>query len=117
MVAHEIGHACGLDDIYIDQEGGSNVSADLPINKHYLPYDCDIVSYYDTSYNYHHLLRRLLMFGTTGANSTGFDIPSGEIFGVGKISSTVYDTIYVDVGLRNMHSPRRALEEIYLRSR
>ena len=116
MVAHEIGHACGLKDIYIRDSSGS-IKVDS-LNSTYLPEDCSSgMSYYDNSFNYHHLLNRLLMYGTTGANTTGFDISTGTIFGVGKNSAGNYDTIQVEVGLRNMHSPRSALEEIYLRSR
>ena len=78
VVAHEIGHACGLEDIY-SEYAGSNFVVEVSgqVNKGRMPDDW---GRYSGSLSQSEAVRRLLMYGYD--DKTGVDIPYGDIDGV-----------------------------------
>ena len=79
-LAHELGHACGLNDIYL--EDGNDVLVEGPCSKERAPLDWNNGTssrYYPCGLEQSRLVRRLLMFGTTG-NRLGV-IPRGPVEG------------------------------------
>jgi hypothetical protein len=80
-VAHEIGHAAGLEDIY-DQKGGTTLSND-PVKEVWEPKDWNSGSgpaYYEATLKQPGLVQRLLMYGYT--STTKADIPRGQVHGL-----------------------------------
>lgn len=76
-VAHEIGHACGFDDIYVTADG-TNLYVDCVVST-------DTVSpgdwgRYSRNISQRDLIYRLLMYGYDGKD--GVDIPFGNVFGI-----------------------------------
>ena len=120
-IAHEIGHAAGLKDIYdiIELVDGTIVRVPnntMPSNE-LMPGDCNAgTSFYDTygdTYRYCNILRRLLMYGYGSIDNEGvnieiekYDIPRKTIFGVGKDGAGGYTQKQIDVGLENMYVVR-----------
>ena len=78
-LAHELGHACGLEDIYDWFEVTSNVvmTVEGDISPARMPYDC---GRYHTVSSQGELVTRLLMYGYE--DRTGVDITYGDIDGV-----------------------------------
>ena len=88
-LAHEIGHACGLEDIY-DQHSESGLTLSATIERENLPNDwgsLSAVRYYNRTLQYPDLLKRLLMYGVS--HETKSDISYGDITGLWK--ENVYD--------------------------
>jgi hypothetical protein len=83
-LAHEIGHTCGLDDLYIDQNG--TIIPDHLVQESELPDDWsggDGTGYYSYTLTYEFLIHRLLMFGISWDWRWGDgDIPLGRVYGV-----------------------------------
>ena len=82
-MAHEIGHACGLRDIYTDY-GGTNVGSAL-VREAWEPQDWSGgigPEFYNRTLSQEILIRRLLMHGTVLASMATLDIPTGEVSGV-----------------------------------
>jgi hypothetical protein len=99
-VAHELGHACGLEDIYIaDNSGSGTPLPDAPPKKDWEPDDWNNgpgPQYYASSLDQKDLIQRLLMYGIFSSKKG--DIPYGCVYGydVSDIAGLV------DVGLRDM---------------
>ncbi|MFA7054418.1 MAG: hypothetical protein WC328_15505, partial [Kiritimatiellia bacterium] len=84
-LAHELGHACGWPDIYIQY--GSESAITGPTSSALLPGDWNNgpgpAEYYDRYQTQAQLLTRLLMHGYPQG---GRDIPSGSVYGVYRFS-------------------------------
>lgn len=76
-LAHEIGHACGLDDIYEAHVGTSLVVTGLP-SKERIPDDW---GWYPERVTQTTVVRRLLMYGYNTTDKA--DISRGDVFGLG----------------------------------
>ena len=80
-LAHELGHAQDLPDIYVDARSGVNSVTGL-VSRARIPADWGSQSdegYYTSALQQSHLVRRLLMFGV--GNPDKRDISSGDIQG------------------------------------
>lgn len=100
-MAHEIGHACGLSDIYAEK-GGMDVGGDL-VKEQWMPQDFNSgpsPEYYNRSLEHKTVIRGLLMFGTTQDIQISADIPMGNVYGIAR-SSNGYTNCMVKVGLDN----------------
>ena len=75
-LAHEIGHVCGLADIYVFK-GDKFVVDDYAIHESKVPLDWGV---YDFCVAHDDLVMRLLMYGVDGRD--GVDVPAGSVFGV-----------------------------------
>ena len=81
--AHEIGHACGLDDIYErdDLNGLGLTIFNLPLEENHLPKDWG-GGYYPLGMTIDKLIiENLLMYGDISP-ANAIDIPSGRVYGV-----------------------------------
>jgi len=97
-VAHEIGHACGLDDIYRANIPPTYDVCDLEISGKNLPLDCNNFYNYYNDQNYCDILRRLLMYGYEVEDDYKKDIPLGRVYGIDvKNKETM-----IKVGFRDM---------------
>ena len=92
VIAHELGHACGLADIYVDGTLGTrtfNFPADAAPREEWLPEDwgssSSEFSYYNHMVTQFQLVKRLLMHGFIDAiNPENVDIPSGPVQGMNR---------------------------------
>ena len=75
-IAHEIGHACGLEDVY-DWAEGTDAVIDGEIRESWLPDDW---GHYRTVSTQDGILKRLLMYGYT--TNQGVDITYGDVYGL-----------------------------------
>ena len=96
-LAHEIGHSCGLKDIYEEHDGTSQiVTGDISHER--LPDDwgCDgNARYYPATLNQVGLLRRLLMYGfNVNAQS---DLSYGDVYGLFYISTLTGKVWFLDM--------------------
>jgi len=84
ILAHELGHAVGLDDFYTSQSiSGQTVTTGTElIREAWLPEDWS--DFYEVDLTQTDLLERLLMFGIFTTN--GNDIPAGRIYGVHRFN-------------------------------
>jgi hypothetical protein len=102
-IAHEIGHACGLSDIYVtDKSSPPNYLPDAFVKPSWAPSDWNDGEgplYYSPTLDQKDMIRRLLMYGV-GSNSKA-DIPKGKIYGY-KNSGSSRVTAMVEVGLSDM---------------
>jgi len=106
-VAHELGHASGLDDIYDIAPDETSVPEDTLPSVALLPLDCNSdACFYDTTkatYSYHNILKRLLMYGVETDYTGELDIPRGKVWGVAKnYGEESYEIKKVRVGLEDM---------------
>lgn len=76
QIAHEIGHACGLNDVY-DWADGANVVINGESRKGWMPYDW---GRYKSVGSHDLILKRLLMYGYN--SDSGSDITYGDIYGL-----------------------------------
>lgn len=82
-LSHELGHACGLPDIYVqktDQSGtvSATLEDDKP-TKEWLVHDWGV---YNSECKHRDLVQRLLMYGVY--SETKGDIPTGAVYGVNR---------------------------------
>ena len=75
-ISHEIGHACGLSDIFVENEDEMLFVTGLP-SKDRMPDDW---GWYPRYVGQNDIIKRLLMYGVT--DSSGVDISYGDIHGV-----------------------------------
>lgn len=103
-VAHELGHACGLADIYdVDSSGVS--LPDALVRQAWASKDWNGGSsplYYPSTLDHKVLINRLLMYGFGGNGISKADIPSGRIYGYKNVGS-IRITSDVAVGLQDMN--------------
>ena len=108
ILAHEIGHVCGLKDIYDDVSvyggpdfpilGQSVTQTDLPLDW------TGEQGYYESTLTKAEIIHRLLMFGRHSISGSHFDIPRGEIFGISSSTShQSFSTDLIDVGLSGLN--------------
>lgn len=76
VIAHEIGHACGLRDIY-DEHAETELLLDGPPSKGRMPDDW---GRYRRGADQRDIIRRMLMYGYTARD--GCDISYGDVFGL-----------------------------------
>lgn len=99
-LAHEIGHACGLEDIY-DEKQNLSLSDTMNPSISSLQGDWSGGSgrgYYKNAHK--ELVKKLLMFGFT--SDTKMDISFDRIYGVrGYLDTPIFD--YMKTGLTNMN--------------
>ena len=81
ILAHEIGHACGLRDIYATQDGLSITDAGVVKAEYLNPLDWG-AGYYNPDLLHTNLITRLLMYGYIHPNQG--HIPHGRVHGVYK---------------------------------
>jgi hypothetical protein len=96
VLAHELGHACGLLDIYTDRPSTS-IGSGL-VRMSWAPDDWNDgpdPAYYESQLEQQTLVKRLLMYGGGGV-ITAIDIPSGSVYGVDYFDSLVQ----VNVGVK-----------------
>lgn len=100
VLAHELGHACGLDDIFIARTVNhvTHALTDEQIDDSYLmadwSEDAPNGGYGDLTV--HSLLKRLLMYGIDAESAV--DLPANAIWGIMENGTNAF----VDVGLANM---------------
>jgi hypothetical protein len=111
VMAHEIGHACGLDDIYTDK-GGISIAETNLAKSSWEPQDWNNGPgnmYYEPGTKQTLIIKKMLMYGFDNGGDNGystFDIPMGKIQGVCQPSWTTNSaTGLVKVGLDNDGSP------------
>ena len=83
-IAHELGHACGLDDIYIQKtfmkaaNEEETVAVDGLASSEWMPLDW---GRYEKGVLHSALIEKLLMYGA--ASGTECDLTAGDVYGVG----------------------------------
>lgn len=88
-IAHELGHACGLDDIYIQKtftnaaNVGVTVAVEGPASSGRMPLDW---GRYENGVLQSTLIEKLLMYG--GVSGTECDLTAGDVYGVGMSAAT-----------------------------
>ncbi len=88
VVAHELGHAAGLDDVYevYTTTGAGGKTTRLPAtkaNQAWAPEDWNDgpgAAYYDPNLTQPELIRRLIMYGTVSGIER--DFPAGQVYGI-----------------------------------
>ncbi len=80
-VAHEIGHACGMKDVYDRASGTGLVVEGFPA-KNRMPHDW---GWYPSETTQADILGRLLMYGYTSDSKA--DIPFGDVYGLYYVNS------------------------------
>ena len=108
ILAHEIGHVCGLNDIYDDVSffgGPSFPILSQSVTQTDLPLDWTGVNgYYESTLTKAGIIPRLLMFGRHSITGSHLDIPRGEIFGIGNSTSQQsFSTGLINVGLSGLN--------------
>lgn len=78
-VAHEIGHACGMKDVY-DRVSAAGLSVEGPPSEDRMPLD---KGWYPSETTQADILKRLLMYGYT--SDTKADIPFGDVYGIYRV--------------------------------
>ena len=100
ILAHEIGHQCGLYDIYKAMTNTPLVVSCLP-SYNRLPYDWG-GGYYSNELTQADLVQRLLLYGVGSASdpNPGIDIPSGQVYGLCYTNAPVTGNQiwYLDLG-------------------
>lgn len=107
-LAHELGHACGLEDIYPNFDGHTQTVfpyMNEMINRFDLPNDwTGIVNYYPSGITKHEIASRILMLGYEATSEEHVDIPLGRINGIGKDEQNdCFTTNSIGVGLSDFN--------------
>ncbi|MFX0209513.1 MAG: hypothetical protein ACFFDT_26245, partial [Candidatus Hodarchaeota archaeon] len=109
-LAHEIGHACDLDDIYVEKEDASGsvirLGNDL-VKQAWMPDDWNSgpgPQYYNKLLNHQDLIKRLLMYGKKSDSKC--DIPKGDIFGINADALIVPNGVSVSLDMINRDDPQ-----------
>ena len=112
-LAHELGHACGLNDIY-HNKNDKILSSQINTNSLWIQEDCtcttldnnpssnimSVAGYYESDLKHVDLMKRLLMYGVGSSTSDNRgDISLGNVFGINKSKHFVN----VKTGLENMN--------------
>ena len=102
-LAHEVGHSCGLCDIFIvDNEKSPTLSIiGEPVGQEKMPMDW-ANGYHPPGITQDEIVKRLLMHAHPDA--TGVLVPRGDIHGIG-ITNGVFKTGMWRVGLEGMIHP------------
>ncbi len=103
-LTHEVGHACGLNDIYgfnIPNSPATFSIMHFPVLHDDLPLDWTGLSdYYPTGTTRHNIVAQLLMMGFPALQDPRSDIPRGEVYGISLDDMTGNATTnMVNVGL------------------
>ena len=110
VMAHEIGHAMGLKDVYDSRKKVSSdhlVGGGNPVDSHVfedLPYDwgsSDGRGFNEVTDTHSDIIRKCLMHGR---DTGGSDIPYSKVEGFSSTSLHVFDTSKVSVGASNMRN-------------
>jgi hypothetical protein len=81
-MAHEVGHACGLKDVYTESPSNTTLRVDGPITSDRLPRDWG-GGYYPAGTEQSEIVQNLLMYGSEDPNYLSkVDIPLGNIYGL-----------------------------------
>ena len=104
VLAHEIGHACKLCDIYVEKDGIRLHDDDYVLKQEHMPLDW---GNYRGVVDQGVIIEELLMNGKEVGNrwyAPGRDIPLGSIFGLGKDSASTngFSAGLMNVGERGM---------------
>ena len=103
-LSHEVGHACGLEDIYGFSIPNSSLTfpiMNFPVLRDDMPLDwTGLSNYYPSGTTRHNIVTQLLMTGFPSSNDPRADIPRGEVYGIllDAVSGAA-STNMVDVGL------------------
>ena len=83
VLAHEIGHQCGLDDIYVSMTNMTTLVVEGTLSSIRLPRDWG-EGYYPRNLMQGDLIQRILMYGVSSGPTSypGIDIPSGQVYGL-----------------------------------
>lgn len=116
ILAHEICHTCGLEDIYPHHQD-TTLDVSGPVSRERLPDDwgtnCE-GSYYQPGLLQKDLIRRLLMFGFED-NNAALDISTGGIYGIER--TRIIDPWTGRMSRRYILSfPKTGIEQIETRS-
>ena len=95
-LAHEIGHVCGLSDIYADRPDVHFTAEEFNLEFSKMRDDWGM---YDQFLAYDDLIKRLLMFGVNGV---GVDISTGSVWGIVKTDQGCNEKGQSNVGRTGM---------------
>ena len=100
-LAHEIGHSCGLYDIY-ESHDGTLLTVTGDISKSRLPNDWGCnggARYYPSGLNQVGLISRLLMhgFGSSSSPVSNLDLSYGDVYGLYRISTSAGDAWFTNL--------------------
>jgi len=117
VLAHEVGHACDLQDIYVeyeDEDGKISIIGEFLMDSWKMPMDW-ANGYHPPEMTYPEVVKRLLMYGKT--DGTEVRVPKGRIYGIGlqpignpNNPTLIPMTGLLKVGLEDItHPPRDSL--------
>ena len=95
-IAHEIGHACGLEDIYVPTAICNYIPSGDDLHG-YTPFDWS--GGYNGGMEYGSLIRTLLMLGFVRAEDPISDISTGTVFGSRNASGNNQSAAWIKTGL------------------
>lgn len=105
IIAHEVGHGCGLSDIYASSFG-TTLAVEGAFTRERVESEKDWGGGYYANLQHAALLRRLLMYGASDGME-GFDIPRDRVFGLNNqaddLTSAPWQLKMIRVGLKNMN--------------
>lgn len=117
VFSHEMGHCCGLTDIYSGAElllqnidTDCHSVAEMKFQSPMVPKDgTGTHLFYDSGLRVSSIVSRVLMHGEQDANDTGFyDIPLGKLYGVGLGADQTFSNGMVSVGNENLDTSWRS---------
>ena len=99
ILAHEIGHECGLNDIF-DHHALTTLTVTGKVSEERLPRDWNNgpgpEEYYTRGLEQAELMKQTLMYGYSPQTGGGIDIPAGTVFGLKVLR---YDILPPEIGL------------------